>query len=114
MMITFPETIDAAERLAELLKSASDLGAALRGVGKDLEEFENMLAYSHQKQFENVEEALSYIDKVLVPQILRIRDSLHSGSEGPLKRLNIASEQAERLAVRLRMMTDDSAMDLFK
>jgi hypothetical protein len=113
-MITFPETVDAAERLSELLKSTSALKAALQAARKDLEDFQSMLAYSHQKQFENAEEALAYIDKVLGPQILGIRDSLHSGTDEPLKRLTIASEQAERLAVRLRMMTDGSAMDLFK
>ena len=111
-MITFHETVDIAERLADFLKSASELDTALKDATEDLAGFLSMMEFSHEKGFEDAEEALQYIDNVLIPQLLGIRDSLEAGTEAHLKRLNTASDLAERLKVRLQMLRDGSVSDL--
>jgi hypothetical protein len=111
-MITFHETVDIAERLADFLKSASELDTALKDAIEDLAGFLSMMEFSHEKGFVDAEEALQYIDKVLIPQLLGIRDSLEAGTEAHLKRLNTASDLAERLKVRLQMLRDGAASDL--
>ena len=111
-MITFHETVDIAERLAEFLKSAAELDTALKDAIEDLAGFLSMMEFSHEKGFEDAEGALKYIDNVLIPQLLGIRDSLEAGTEAHLKRLNTASDLAERLKVRLQMLRDGAASDL--
>jgi molecular chaperone GrpE (heat shock protein) len=111
-MITFHETVDIAERLADFLKSASELDIALKDAIEDLASFLSMMEFSHEKNFRDAEEALQYIDKVLIPQLLGIRDSLEAGTEAHLKRLNTASDLAERLKVRLQMLQDGAVSDL--
>lgn len=108
-MITLPETVDAAERLAELLKSVARIEVALNAAVDELRDFQTLLEYAHAKDFKDVESALQYIDNVLIPQLKQLRASLEAGSSEHLKRLKMAGDQAERLAVRLRMLTDGSA-----
>ena len=110
-MITFHEMVNIAERLAEMLKSASDLETALKDTTEDMAGFLSMLEYSHEKGFVDVGASLQYIDNVLIPQLIGIRDSLGAGTEEHLKRLNTAKELAERLVVRLRMLEDGAAGD---
>ena len=111
-MITFHEMVNIAERLAEMLKSASDLETALKDTTEDMAGFLSMLEYSHEKGFADVGDSLQYIDNVLIPQLIGIRDSLGVGTEEHLKRLNTAKELAERLVVRLRMLENGAAGDL--
>jgi hypothetical protein len=108
-MITLPETVDAAERLAELLKSVSRVEVAFNAAVEELDSFQTLLEYAHTKEFEDVQSALQYIDNVLIPQLKQLRASLEAGSFEHIKRLKMASDQAERMAVRLRMLTDGSA-----
>jgi uncharacterized protein YpiB (UPF0302 family) len=107
-MITFQETVDAIERLAELLKSAAEAQSTVEHAVANMAAFRSMLEYSHVKEFQDVDEALSYIDHVLVPQLNGILDALESGTEPHFKRLEMASDHAKRLAVRLQMLTDSS------
>ena len=111
-MITFHEMVNIAERLAEMLKSASDIETALKDTTEDMAGFLSMLEYSHEKGFTDVSTSLQYIDNVLIPQLIGIRDSLGAGTEEHLKRLNTAKELAERLVVRLRMLENGAAGDL--
>jgi hypothetical protein len=71
-----------------------------------LADFQAMLQYSHNKDFKDVAEALEYVDKVLIPRLSRTRDALASATDPHLKRLDQASELAERLALRLQMLAD--------
>jgi hypothetical protein len=111
-MITFPETLDGAERLSEHLKSALELEAALNAAQDSLASLQSMLAYSHEKDFKSAKDALRYIDQVLVPQLVGISDSLKTGTGEPVRRLKIASDLAERLVTRLRMLANGNAGDL--
>jgi hypothetical protein len=112
-MITLKETVGIAERLADLLKSAAELETAITDTSEGLEGFLSMLEYSHTKKFKDTDAALHYIDNVLTPQLLGIRDTLGAGTEEHVKRLNLASDLAERLVVRLQMLEDGSVGDIF-
>jgi hypothetical protein len=106
-MITFPETLDAAERLADLLKSSANIESALEDAAKDLADFLSVLEYMHTKEFRDYQDVLNFVDNVLIPQVLGIRDSLQASTEPHQKRLKMASDQAERLVVRLRVLVND-------
>lgn len=110
-MITFPETLDALERLLEHLRAVEQLAATLEAAVGDLDGCASLLDYAHEKQFQNAEEALQYIDNVLKPQIRGMRDSLAAGMTDPMRRLQTALEQADRLVVRLRMVVEGDADD---
>lgn len=105
-MLTFPETLDALERVREQLKAVSELQASIEAVAENLAEYMTLLRYSHEKDFSSAEEALRYIDSVLIPQMRGIRDSLGTGTEEHLKKMNAAHEQMERLVVRMQMVVN--------
>lgn len=106
-MITFPETLDAAERLADLLKSSANIESALEDAAKDLADFLSVLEYMHTKEFSDCQDVLNFVDNVLIPQVLGIRDSLQASTKPHQKRLKMASDQAERLVVRLRVLVNE-------
>ena len=110
-MITFPQVLDSLERVADQLKSSEELEATISALREDLKGFLALLEYSHKKDFQNVKEALSYVDNVLVPQMHGIRDSLEAGATEPLKRLSLATDQAERLVLQMNMVIDGDAQD---
>ena len=103
-MLTFPETLDALERVRDQLKSVSELEAAVEAVAEDLAEYVTLLRYSHDKNFESADEALKYIDSVLIPQMRGIRDTLRTGTDDSLKKLKVAHEQMDRLVLRMQMV----------
>jgi hypothetical protein len=105
-MITFPETLDALERLSDNLKGIDDLDSVLRDADDDLEGYLQLLQFAHNKNFKDAEDALAYIDQVLVPQLRGLRDALKTGRRDPIKRLKLASDQTERLVLRLRMVVN--------
>jgi hypothetical protein len=105
-MLTFPETLDALERVREQLKSVAELEAAVEAVAEDLAEYVTLLRYSHDKDFNSASDALKFIDSVLIPQMRGIRDTLGTGTEEPLKKLKTAHEQMERLVLRMQMVID--------
>ncbi len=105
-MISFRETGDSVERLATLMKSVAELQTAVEHTLNYLADFETMLDYPRTKNFQTVQEALQYIDKVLKPRVSTVRAALASGTDTHLKNLRQASDQTERLIVRLRMLSD--------
>lgn len=105
-MITFPETLDALERLSENMNSIEGLDASIQSALNDLDGFLSMLQYSHEKGFKNASDALEYTDQVLIPQLRGIRDSLATSTEDPLRRMTLAAEQTDRLALRMKMVVN--------
>ncbi|MEW6567870.1 MAG: hypothetical protein AB1449_06840 [Chloroflexota bacterium] len=105
-MITFHETVDSVERLNELMKATAEVKSAVEHSLKYLEGFTGMLEYAHTRELKHAGEALEYIDKVLLPQLNRIRDALASESEPPLKRLDMARDLTTRLLLRLQMLAE--------
>jgi len=110
-MLSFPESLDALERIIEQMKSLRALKANLIAVEEDLEGFQKLLEYSHEKDFQSVDEALSYIDTVLVPELRGMADTLKAGTDEPLQRMKLAREQLERLVLRMRMVVDGNVED---
>ncbi len=111
-MITFDQTLDSVVRIHELLKSQDKIGILIASTSANLSDFRTMLRYTHQKDFQTVDEALRYIDEVLLPQLKGIIDALESGTEEHLQRLGAARDHAERLMVSLEMVTDGGSGDL--
>jgi len=79
----------------------------LEDASKDLADFLSVLEYMHTKEFKDTQDILNFVDNVLIPQVLGIRDSLQAGTEPHQKRLKLAHDQAERLVVRLRVLIND-------
>lgn len=104
-MITFDQTLDAVERVHDLLKSTDELEHQVKATRSNLADFENMLQYAHQKEFSNADQALEYIDKVLIPRLQGMIQALDSSVEEPLKRLQTAKQHTQRLVVNLQMVT---------
>jgi hypothetical protein len=111
-MISFRETQDAVERVAQMLKSADDMQSVVDHTLTNLAEFRSMIEYSRTRQFKQAEDVLGYLDKVVVPQLNGIHDALQTGSQPHLKNLRSANEQCHRLAVRLEMLTEGLDGDL--
>jgi CRISPR/Cas system CSM-associated protein Csm2 small subunit len=107
-VITFDQTLESVQRIFEHLKSVEEVDNQLESVRGNLEDFAEMLAYAHQREFTDVEEALSYIDKVLLPQLKGIMTALTSGTQDPLKRLSAASDLSRRLVANLELVTGAS------
>lgn len=107
-MITFDQTLESVQRIFEHLKSVEEVDNQLESVRGNLEDFAEMLAYAHQRDFASVDEALGYIDKVLLPQLHGIMTALESGTEDPLKRLTAASDLSRRLVANLELVTGAS------
>lgn len=110
-MITFDQTLDAVERIYEHLKSASKMGNLIDHTRDNLTAFADMLEYAHQREFESTEDALKYIDTVLLPQLQGIISALETGTEEPVRRLNAASDAAQRLVTNLELVTGEAADD---
>jgi len=110
-MITFPEALDVLEQVSELLKSVRQVEATVEGTVDELDSVLAVLGYAHNKEFQNAGDALQYLDKVIQPQMVGVRDSLKMGTEDQLSRLKQAREQMERLVLRMRMVVDGDAGD---
>ena len=110
-MITFPQVLDSLERVADQLKSTEELEANIGAMREDLKGYLALLDFVHQKDFQDVQQALNYVDNVLIPQLHGIRDSLEAGTNEPLKRLRLATDQTDRLVIQMRMVIDGDAQD---
>ena len=108
-MITFDQTLDSVERILEHLKSVTELDSMIEHVKDNLDDFSDMLGYAHQREFKSADEALEYIDKILLPRLQGIIDALQSGTEDPMRRLTAATEHTQRLVANLELVTGDSA-----
>lgn len=105
-MISFRETLVAVERQFELLRSVSEVAIAIDKTLEGLKHFRLMLEHSHQKKFQTVEEALDYVDKVLIQQLNSIHDSLQTSMKPPLQKLSQARAHSERLMTQLRIFSE--------
>jgi hypothetical protein len=111
-MITFPEAVDVLERVSELLKAVREVEATVEGTIDELDSVLAVLGFAHNKKFQNVEDALQYLDNVVQPQMVGVRDSLKMGTDDQLARLKQAREQMDRLVLRMRMVVDGNVGDL--
>ena len=108
-MITFDQTLDSVERILEHLKSVAELEGMIEHAKDNLDDFSDMLEYAHKRDFKSTDEALEYIDKILLPRLQGIIDALESGTTDPMRRLTAATEHTQRLVANLELVTDESA-----
>jgi len=107
-MITFRETLDAVERLADALKKTSEVESALQRSMTNLSDLRAMLESKRLRQFKGVDEVVDYIQRVAVPQITGIHDSLEVATGSHFSRMRTASEWANRVQLRLQALVDGS------
>ena len=107
-MITFDQTLDSVQRILELMKSVEEVDSQIDHTRDNLADLVDMLEYAHEKDFENVEAALDYIDKVLLPRLRGINTALESGTSDPLHRLGAATDHTKRLLANLELVTGSS------
>ena len=108
-MITFDQTLDAVERIHDHLKSVAVLQKQLEHGRANLQGFAKMLDYAHERKFKTTDELLTYVDKVLIPQLQGIITAFESGSEPHLKKLHDAAEHTKRLLANLQLVTGSSS-----
>jgi hypothetical protein len=108
-MITFQEMQSALERLAELLKAASSAESTIKGSVGSLGDVRQMLEARRLRQFKDVEAVVDYVEKVVIPQLNGIHDTLGVSGDAHFSRVRTASEQASRLSVRVQALNDASA-----
>ena len=108
-MITFDQTLDSVERILEHLKSVAELENMIDHLADNLNDFSSMLEFAHQRDFKSSDEALEYIDKILLPRLQGIVDALESGTTDPMRRLIAATEHTQRLLANLQLVTGESS-----
>ncbi|OGT26467.1 MAG: hypothetical protein A2Z17_05970 [Gammaproteobacteria bacterium RBG_16_66_13] len=111
-MITFRETIDGLERLTELLRTVPDAEEAVNRALSGLADLRSMLDSPRVRQAAGTKEVREYIDRVVIPQLTGVRDALEVGTKDSFRRLRTAQEQADRMMVRLQMLSDGSVDSL--
>ncbi|HET7010907.1 MAG TPA: hypothetical protein VFI11_09050 [Anaerolineales bacterium] len=112
-MITFRETMDGLQRLNELLRTVPDVEEAVQRALHGLADLRSMLESPRARQAPGTQEVRDYIDRVVLPQLMGVRDALEVGTADNFKRLRTAQDQADRMMSRLQMLTDGSVDNLF-
>lgn len=105
-MITFREALDGLRNVAELLKTGMEAESSVARAASGMSDLKSMLESPRIRNAASVAEVTQYIDRVVLPQLVGLHDALKVGSEDPFKRLRSASEQVERVIVRLQMLVD--------
>ena len=107
-MITFRETLDGLQNVSELLKTALEAEGAVQRNLASLADLRAMLESPRVRKATGPLEVRDYVERVVLPQLTGLHDSLQIGTDKSFKRLRAASEQTERLIVRLQMLVDGS------
>jgi hypothetical protein len=107
-MITFRETLDSVQRLDDLLAAGRDDQVAFDRALRNLADLQDMLSHERLASSKSVNTLLEYIERVAVPQLFGVRESLSVSANTHFDRLSTASEMAARLRTRLQVVADDS------
>jgi len=107
-MITFRETLDGLRNVSELLKTALEAEGAVQRNLVSLADLRAMLESPRVRKATGPLEVRDYVERVVLPQLTGLHDSLQIGTDDSFKRLRAAAEQTERLIVRLQMLVDGS------
>lgn len=107
-MITFRETLDGLQNVSELLKTAMEAEGAVQRNLAALADLRAMLESPRVRSATGPLEVRDYVERVVLPQLTGLHDSLRIGTDDSFKRLRAASDQTERLILRLQMLVDGS------
>ena len=105
-MITFREMLDSVERLSKLLQQAKGDGASINRAVVDLADLQSMLSRERLAQFQSTATLVEYVERVAVPQLAGIHDSLRLSAGAHFETLDDAQQLSERLQGRLGTVTD--------
>jgi hypothetical protein len=109
-MISFQEMLDGVSRVADMLKSESEVETTVKRARDAIKDLHATLDARRLEQFGTRQEIMEYIQKVVLPQVTGLEDTLGLGTEEQLKYLHMASEEATKLAQRLQII-DQGTMD---
>lgn len=105
-MISFRETLDSVERLSELLRHGREDRTSIDRAVLDLGDLQSMLNRERLSQFGSASTLAEYIERVAIPQLAGIHDSLRLSAGAHFDRLNDAYQLSERVQARLRTVSD--------
>lgn len=107
-MISFRETLDGLRNVSDLMKTAMEAEGAVQRNLAGLADLRAMLESPRVRKATGPLEVRDYVERVVLPQLTGLHDSLQIGTDDSFKRLRSAAEQTERLIVRLQMLVDGS------
>ena len=107
-MITFRETLDGLQNISELMKTAMEAEGAVQRNLAGLADLRAMLESPRVRRATGPLEVRDYVERVVLPQLAGLHDSLKIGTDDNFKRLRSAADQTERLILRLQMLVDGS------
>jgi hypothetical protein len=107
-MISFREMLDSVSRLADILKTTAETETTYRRSAASLTDLRTMLDGARLRQFRTPAEAAEYIERVAVPQLNGIRDSLEVTTNSHFSKMKTATELAGRLELRLQALSEGS------
>jgi hypothetical protein len=105
-MISFREMLDSVSRLADILKTTAETETTYRRSAASLTDLRTMLDGVRLRQFRTPAEAAEYIERVAVPQLNGIRDSLEVTTNGHFSKMKTATELAGRLELSLQALSE--------
>lgn len=107
-MITFRETLDGLQNVSELMKGAMEAESTIGRSLSTLADLRSMLDSPRIREAKSSAEVRDYVERVVLPQLIGLHDTLKIGTDDSFKRLRAAGEQADRLILRLQMLVDGS------
>lgn len=105
-MISFREMLDSVSRLAAILKTTVEAETTFQRSASGLTDLRTMLEASRLRQFKSPAEAAEYIERVAIPQLNGIRDSLEITTAAHFGMMRTATELAGRLELRLQALSE--------
>jgi hypothetical protein len=111
-MITFRETLDGLQNVSELLRTAAEAEGAVQRNLAGLADLRAMLESPRVRKATGPLEVRDYVERVVLPQLTGLHDSLQIGTDDSFKRLRAAADQTDRLILRLQMLVDGSVEGL--
>jgi hypothetical protein len=107
-MISFREMLDSIDRLADLLKTSAETETTYRRSIASLSDLQTMLDRARMRHFQTPAEMAEYIERVAIPQLNGIRDTLEVATNTHFGKMRTATELAGRLALRLQALSEGS------
>jgi hypothetical protein len=111
-MISFREMLDSVSRLAAILKTTAEAETTFQRSTSSLTDLRTMLDGPRLRQFKTPGEMADYIERVAIPQLNGLRDSLEITTASHFGMMRTATELARRLELRLQALSE-GAVDGF-
>ncbi len=111
-MISFREMLDSVSRLSAILKTTAEAETTFQRATTSLSDLRTMLDTPRLRQFKTTAEVAEYVERVAIPQLNGLRDSLEITTAAHFGMMRTATELANRLELRLQALSE-GAVDGF-